>query len=60
VSDNQNIEALFTEDRKFPPPPEFAAQANCDQSIYDAAKDRDAFWAKQAERVTWRKKWDTV
>ncbi|HVW34515.1 MAG TPA: acetate--CoA ligase [Acidimicrobiia bacterium] len=61
MSDNPTIDALFTEDRKFPPPPEFAAQANCDASIYDeAAKDRDAFWAKQAERITWRKKWTQV
>jgi acetyl-CoA synthetase len=60
LSDNQNIEALFTEDRKFPPPPEFASNANCDASIYEEAKDRDAFWSKQAERITWRKKWDQV
>jgi acetyl-CoA synthetase len=60
VSDNQNIEALFKEDRKFPPPPEFAAQANCDASIYEEAKDTDAFWTKQAERIVWRKKWDQV
>jgi len=46
VTENQNIEALFTEDRKFPPPQEFAAQANYDASIYEDAKDRDAFWAK--------------
>jgi acetyl-CoA synthetase len=60
VADNQNIEALFTEDRKFPPPEEFKAQANCDESIYEEAKDTDAFWTKQAERVKWRKKWDQV
>jgi acetyl-CoA synthetase len=57
---NPTISALFSEDRKFPPPPEFAAQANCDESIYEQAKDRDAFWTKQAERVAWRKRWDQV
>jgi acetyl-CoA synthetase len=60
VSENQNIEALFKEDRKFPPPPEFAANANCDESIYEEAKDTDAFWSKQAERIKWRKKWTQV
>jgi len=60
VSENPTIDALFSEDRKFPPPPEFVAQANCDESIYEEAKDRDAFWSKQAERIQWRKKWDQV
>jgi len=60
VTDNPTIDALFSEDRKFPPPEEFKAQANCDESIYEEAKDTDAFWSKQAERVTWRKKWDKV
>jgi acetyl-CoA synthetase len=60
VTDSQNIEALFKEDRKFPPPSAFKAQANCDESIYEEAKDTDAFWAKQAERIKWRKKWDQV
>ncbi|HYH50449.1 MAG TPA: acetate--CoA ligase [Acidimicrobiia bacterium] len=60
MSENPTIDALFSEDRKFPPPPEFVAQANCDESIYEEAKDRDAFWSKQAERIQWRKKWDQV
>jgi acetyl-CoA synthetase len=60
VTDNPTIDALFSEDRSFPPPPEFAAQANCDASIYEAAEDTDAFWSKQAERVHWRKKWNQV
>ncbi|HKN40314.1 MAG TPA: acetate--CoA ligase, partial [Acidimicrobiia bacterium] len=45
---------------KFPPSPEFAAAANTDASIYEVAKDTDGFWATQAERVTWRKRWDQV
>jgi acetyl-CoA synthetase len=60
VSDNPTIDALFSEDRKFPPPPEFAAKANVDASIYDEAKDLDAFWTKQAEAVKWRKGWSQV
>jgi acetyl-CoA synthetase len=60
VSDNPTIDALFSEDRKFPPPPDFAANANTDASIYDAAKDVDSFWTKQAESVMWRQRWNQV
>jgi acetyl-CoA synthetase len=60
VTDNPTIDALFSEDRKFPPPAQFAAQANCDESIYEQAKDLDGFWTKQAERVVWRQQWSQV
>ena len=40
----------------YPPPPEFAADANASEALYDEAEaDRLAFWATQAERL----KWDT-
>ena len=52
---------LSSEDRRFPPSPEFVAQANAQASIFDdAAKDRLGFWAKEAERLHWDKKWDQV
>ncbi len=56
------IEALFAEDRTFPPPPEFAKKALVsDAAMYDdAVKDREAFWAKQAEALDWYDKWTTV
>ncbi len=44
------------EDRRFPPPPEFAAAAlTNDSSLYDeAAADFEAFWARQArELLSW-------
>ena len=48
------IEALLHEDRTFAPSPAFVAQANVDASIYDtAAADPVAYWAEQAERLTW-------
>ncbi len=49
------IENLFTEERTFSPPAEFAARANAGPDIYDEAdKDWLGFWAKQArERITW-------
>ncbi|WP_137147153.1 acetate--CoA ligase [Mycolicibacterium sp. CR10] len=40
----------------YPPPAEFAADANASEALYDEAEaDRLAFWATQAERL----KWDT-
>ena len=50
----------------FHPSAEWSAHAhikNMDQyqEIYDSSlRDRDAFWANIAERITWYKKWDTV
>jgi acetyl-CoA synthetase len=48
------LSALLHETRRFPPPPEFAAQANAQPGIYEeAAEDAVAWWATQAERITW-------
>ena len=42
----------FLEERRYPPPPEFAAQANAKPEIYDEAFE--AFWEREGrERVTW-------
>ena len=56
------IDALLQEDRRFPPPEEFAAKATVrDASVYDEAeKDYEGFWARFAEELDWFKKWDTV
>jgi acetyl-CoA synthetase len=58
----QNISDLLSEDRVFPPPPDFTARAIVsDPSIYErAASDPEAFWADQADRLAWFKRWDTV
>ncbi|MGH3562640.1 MAG: AMP-binding protein, partial [Mycobacterium sp.] len=38
----------------YPPPAEFAAQANAGAELYrEAERDRMAFWAGQANRLTW-------
>ena len=66
MTEHAAIESVLNEDRVFPPPPEFSANANVKsfeeyERIYDeAAKDVPAFWAKQAEDLNWFKKWDTV
>ena len=45
--DGKQFAALLSEDRRFPPPPDFAARANvADESLYEqAARDREGFWA---------------
>ncbi|MDT7782955.1 MAG: acetyl-CoA synthetase [Pseudonocardiales bacterium] len=57
----QALDNLLTESRTFPPSDEFAAQANAQPALYEEAKaDREAFWAKQAERLHWDTKWTQV
>lgn len=52
------IEVYETEDRRFPPPAQFAAAALAsDRSLYDEAdSDYQAFWARQARELL---SWDT-
>jgi len=58
---SSSLENLSYEDRTFPPSPEFAAQANAKADMYaDAAKDRLAFWEKQAGYLHWDTKWNQV
>jgi acetyl-CoA synthetase len=46
------IETMFLEERRYPPPEDFAAQANAQPDIYD--RDFEEFWETEArERVTW-------
>jgi acetyl-CoA synthetase len=54
---SQTLENLLREDRTFPPPPEFAAQANATPDVYETASaDPLAFWHSQAvEHLTWFK-----
>jgi acetyl-CoA synthetase len=55
------IEALFTEARRFPPPPAFAAQANAQPAIYEEAeRDWLAFWAGHADQLEWIKPYEKV
>ncbi len=52
---------LATEDRRFEPPAELAADANVTEEAYDlASADREAFWAEAAERLDWGRTWDQV
>jgi acetyl-CoA synthetase len=58
----EQFENLLHEDRRFEPSAEFRAQANVrDESMYEsAARDREGFWAAQAEQLHWFRKWDKV
>ena len=58
---SENLSNLLHEERRFPPSPEFAAQANVDASAYDeAAADRLAFWDKQADELEWSTRWSST
>ncbi len=57
----EELSALLHENRRFPPPPEFAAAAIAQPGIYEqAAADRVAFWEEQARRLTWAQPWHTA
>jgi len=58
---SSSLENLGTENRKFPPTPEFAAAANAKADMYGEAKaDRLAFWEKQAHALHWDQPWTQV
>jgi len=51
---NPSLSNLLHETRHFDPPEELAAHANVTADAYEeASKDRLAFWAQQAERISW-------
>ena len=56
------IDVLLETEHTFPPPPEFAAQANAsDPGIYErAAADPEAWWASWAEKLEWIEPFDEV
>jgi acetyl-CoA synthetase len=61
TSTEETLSNLLKEDRRFEPPAELAANANLTEEAYArAAADPEAFWAEQAERLHWDKKWDRV
>jgi acetyl-CoA synthetase len=49
---NQDIDTYQLEERRYPPPPEFAARANAQPEIYE--RDFEEFWESEGrERVAW-------
>ncbi|MEM6257873.1 MAG: acetate--CoA ligase [Planctomycetota bacterium] len=66
MSESSSIESTLSEDRRFPPPADFAAQAHLRSTgEYEALhqrsiQDPDAFWAEEASNQYWFKPWDKV
>ncbi|GAA2998713.1 acetate--CoA ligase [Streptosporangium longisporum] len=57
----ETLSNLLRETRRFTPPADLAASANVTDDAYaEADRDRLAFWEKQADRLTWSKRWGTV
>jgi acetyl-CoA synthetase len=65
-SPSTNITSVLKETRTFAPSKEFVAQANIKgaaeyEKLWKRAADApEAFWAEQAESLSWFKKWDKV
>ncbi len=56
---SETLDNLSSENRTFAPSPEFAAQANAQPSLYlEAENEGVAFWERQADALTWERKWD--
>jgi hypothetical protein len=55
VEEEKDLEVLLKTEERFPPPPEFAEQANAnDPAIYDEAEaDFEAWWEKWAKELDW-------
>src|SRR5258708_5962306 len=61
-----NIESLQQEERIFPPPATFSAQAQIksieefESLCAEASANPESFWARMAEELHWFKQWDQV
>ena len=55
------LATLLTEQRRFPPPPEFVARAAATADLYEQARaDRLGFWEEQARTLDWITPWAKV
>ena len=48
---SSRIDNLLSENRRFPPHPDFAAAAVAGTELYEAAAERESFWADQARSL---------
>jgi acetyl-CoA synthetase len=55
ATEERDLEVLLKTEDRFPPPPEFAEQANAnDPAIYEEAeRDFEAWWAGWAKELDW-------
>jgi acetyl-CoA synthetase len=55
------LDTLLTEQRRFPPPPDFTAGATATQELYERARrDPLEFWAAEARQLDWITPWTRV
>jgi acetyl-CoA synthetase len=54
------LATLLSEQRRFPPPPEFAARAAATEALYRAGAEPERFWAEQARALDWITPWSRV
>src|SRR6476661_4555275 len=58
---NDQIDTLLSEQRRFPPPRNFAARAHATESLYqEAERDWKHFWEDQARALEWVAPWSRV
>ncbi|HET8623810.1 MAG TPA: AMP-binding protein, partial [Gemmatimonadales bacterium] len=61
AAETSQIDTLLSEERQFPPPPEFTARATATKELYERARrDRLAFWADEAQSLDWIQPWRQV
>ena len=62
TAQGSELDVLLHTEQTFPPPPEFAAQANAsDPEVYARAdQDPETWWASWAEKLAWMKPWSEV
>ncbi|MGI8433526.1 MAG: acetyl-coenzyme A synthetase N-terminal domain-containing protein [Nocardioidaceae bacterium] len=61
VPTSDALSNLLHENRRFEPPADLAAVANVTAAAYEEADaDPLAFWARQAERISWSQQFDEV
>jgi acetyl-CoA synthetase len=62
TENNPSLEALFQENRSFPPPSDFQKTACAkDEGIYEkAAADPESYWAGWAKELDWFEPWKAV
>ena len=58
---DHQFDTLLSEQRRFPPPQDFVADANGTSALFEQARaDRLAFWAEQARALDWMEPWQSV
>ncbi len=62
MAETPELDVLLETEQTFPPPPDFAAQANAsDPGVYERAEaDPETWWASWAEKLEWIEPWEEV